>query len=107
LPLANYPLGAIFECTMTSYNNANNCESKIQVVLVKPITINPNFSASFPCNHSTFSPIPFINETSFVNGTVDEWNWDFGDGTNSKEQNPNHVFSNSGTYTITLTATPM
>ncbi len=107
LPLANYPLGAIFECNLTSYNNGNKCESKIQAVLVKPITINPIFSASFPCNnnHTTFNPISFINETSFVNGTVDEWNWDFGDGTTSNEQNPNHVFLNSGTYTITLKAT--
>jgi gliding motility-associated-like protein len=31
------------------------------------------------------------------------WNWDFGDGTYSSEQNPVHSFSNPGTYTVRLT----
>jgi len=32
------------------------------------------------------------------------WNWDFGDGTTSTEQNPVHTYAESGTYTITLEA---
>jgi PKD repeat protein len=32
------------------------------------------------------------------------WFWDFGDGTNSTEQNPTHIFATADTYTITLTA---
>ncbi len=32
-----------------------------------------------------------------------EWNWDFGDGTNSTEQNPTHTYSEAGTYTVNLT----
>jgi len=32
------------------------------------------------------------------------WNWDFGDGNTSTEQNPVHVYENGGYYTITLTA---
>ena len=30
-------------------------------------------------------------------------NWDFGDGTNSTEQSPIHVYSAAGTYTVNLT----
>ncbi len=30
------------------------------------------------------------------------WAWDFGDGTTSNEQNPSHVYSGTGTYTVTL-----
>ncbi|MEI9955525.1 MAG: PKD domain-containing protein [Ferruginibacter sp.] len=33
---------------------------------------------------------------------ADEWNWDFGDGTTSTQQNPVHNFPGTGTYTITL-----
>ena len=33
------------------------------------------------------------------------WNWDFGDGTTSAEQNPSHTYANYGIYTVTLTAT--
>ena len=32
------------------------------------------------------------------------WSWDFGDGTNSTEQNPIHTYSTVGNYTVNLTA---
>ena len=32
------------------------------------------------------------------------WQWEFGDGLISSEQNPTHYFVNPGTYTVTLTA---
>ena len=31
------------------------------------------------------------------------WNWDFGDGTTSSNQNPLHLYTNAGTYRVTLT----
>ena len=31
-----------------------------------------------------------------------EWSWNFGDGATSNEQNPSHVYSAEGTYTISL-----
>ncbi len=31
------------------------------------------------------------------------WNWDFGDGTNSTEQSPAHIYSSEGTYSANLT----
>jgi outer membrane protein assembly factor BamB len=33
------------------------------------------------------------------------WHWDFGDGNISYEQNPNHSYSNSGDFKVTLTVT--
>lgn len=30
------------------------------------------------------------------------WNWSFGDGATSNIQHPTHIFSDSGTYTVTL-----
>ncbi len=32
------------------------------------------------------------------------WNWDFGDGNNSVQQDPTHTYTASGTYTVTLSA---
>jgi hypothetical protein len=32
------------------------------------------------------------------------WNWNFGDGTTSKEQNPAHTYTAAGAYTVTLKA---
>jgi hypothetical protein len=33
-----------------------------------------------------------------------KWYWDFGDGTNSTEQNPTHVYATEGTYNVSLRA---
>lgn len=35
---------------------------------------------------------------------ADQWQWDFGDGTSSQEQNPVHVYEQGGIYTIKLVA---
>lgn len=37
--------------------------------------------------------------------TVETYEWDFGDGTTSTEQNPTHTYADVGTYTITLVVT--
>ncbi|PRY88393.1 gliding motility-associated-like protein [Mongoliibacter ruber] len=45
-------------------------------------------------------------EVSFKDDTSGEpiaWEWDFGDGNTSTEQNPTHVYTEKGAYTITLT----
>jgi len=35
-------------------------------------------------------------------GIVDTWSWNFGDGATSNEQNPSHLYTSIGTYTVTL-----
>ncbi len=47
------------------------------------------------------------NEIVLTNQSTDaiSWQWDFGDGTKSVEENPEHKYSLIGNYTITLTAT--
>ena len=45
------------------------------------------------------------NEFSFYDtstGEITSWQWDFGDGSTSNEQNPVHKFSNSGNYNVCL-----
>ena len=41
-----------------------------------------------------------LNDTS--TDTPLRWRWDFGDGTNSTEQNPVHIFKSPGSYTVSL-----
>lgn len=44
-------------------------------------------------------PVQFLDQTL---GNVFTWEWDFGDGTRSNEQNPIHTYNRPGIYTITL-----
>ncbi|MBC8032610.1 MAG: PKD domain-containing protein [Chitinophagaceae bacterium] len=46
-------------------------------------------------------PIAFTDLSSVP---VDKWNWDFGDGEQSSEQNPSHLFADTGLLQVKLTA---
>jgi len=50
------------------------------------------------------TPVSFTG--SATGGTLPySWLWDFGDGNTSDEQNPTHVYSTPGNYTVILTVT--
>ena len=44
-----------------------------------------------------------VNFSSSSTGTISTYAWNFGDGTTSTAQNPSHVYTASGTYTVSLT----
>ncbi|WP_298666605.1 PKD domain-containing protein, partial [uncultured Methanofollis sp.] len=46
-----------------------------------------------------------VQFTDNSTGFPTAWDWDFGDGAKSVEQNPTHVYENTGDYTVTLTVT--
>jgi hypothetical protein len=43
--------------------------------------------------------------TDLSTNTPTSWLWDFGDASTSTSQNPTHVYTVAGTYTVVLTAT--
>jgi len=45
------------------------------------------------------------NAQGYNGPTPFTYNWNFGDGTTSTEQNPTHTYSSKGTYTVKLTVT--
>lgn len=47
--------------------------------------------------------IHFTNQSTAGSSPITSYSWDFGDGNASTQQNPNHVYSAPGTYTVTLT----
>lgn len=49
-------------------------------------------------------PIQFTGTQLDNNTTITRWNWNFGDGRTSSQQNPLHSFSTGGDMTIHLTA---
>ncbi len=45
-----------------------------------------------------------VQFTDQSTGVVSGWSWDFGDGTSSTQQSPQHVYAALGSYTVRLTA---
>ncbi len=43
--------------------------------------------------------VAFIDQSE---GKINSWKWDFGDGTNSEEQNPIHKYKEAGKYVVVL-----
>ncbi|RYZ51459.1 MAG: PKD domain-containing protein, partial [Sphingobacteriales bacterium] len=62
----------------------------------QPVT---DFSAT-PLETCAFQPVQFTSLATPVN----EWIWDFGDGTTSGLENPSHVYSDTGYFTVRLIA---
>lgn len=59
----------------------------------------------FPEQPKANQVIQFTDRSSTQGGTMTAWQWDFGDGASSSEQNPTHVYQDIGRYTVSLTVT--
>lgn len=69
-----------------------------------PVPEASTLDASFTYNADE-TVISFTNETRVAEGTTATYNWNFGDGTSSNEQNPVHAYKNVGIYTVNLVVT--
>ncbi len=47
----------------------------------------------------------FTDQSSPGDGSLTDWEWDFGDGTSSSAQDPTHTYTSPGTYNVTLFTT--
>lgn len=82
-----------------------------------PSVVDTGFAINWTCTSASTAPTAnFVADiTNTCNGkvkftdrslgSVTSWAWTFGDGGTSTLQNPTHVYTTNGTYTVTLTAT--
>lgn len=61
--------------------------------------------AAFLASHTMGVPPVAVTFRDQSTGKVDQWEWDFGDGTGSLEQHPTHEYFRQGIYTVWLTVT--
>ena len=67
------------------------------------ITIGRAPDAEFSATPTEITEVMNVEFTDESLNTPTSWNWDFGDGSSSTEQNPIHTYYDAGTYTVELT----
>lgn len=100
-PSHTYTTG-IYDVKLTA-TNSNGSSSLTKYDAVKVTEGNPiaSFSGS-PLTGSTPLTVKFT-DNSYNKPTL--WNWNFGDGITSTQQNPEHVYTEAGNYKVTLKVT--
>lgn len=83
-----------------SINDTTYCNSPDDTV--RTIRLSPEVKASFTTPAA--GCVPYNAE--FLNNSLGgiSFSWDFGDGSTSTDENPTHLYTQVGTYTIKLTA---
>ncbi|MFK8105031.1 MAG: PKD domain-containing protein [Saprospiraceae bacterium] len=71
------------------------------------VNVFPDINADFSFVYDTCvaGPVDFTDLSTTGSGTMTNWDWDFGDGNFSTDQNPSHLFQSPGLQEVTLTVT--
>lgn len=96
-----------YTVTLKATNSVTGCFGVS--VIQNYITVNVPPVAAFIIKPDSVINIPdykfsFYDNTS---GSVKAWQWNFGDGKTSALQNPEHTYSDTGRYNVTLTVTSL
>jgi PKD repeat protein len=99
-----YSSVANYTVTLTVADSVAGSAKSTQTVRVIPI---PALSASFTLspNQPTSGQSVTFTGTAIGGLPAYSYSWSFGDGATSTSQNPSHIFSNSGTFTVSLNVT--
>lgn len=100
IPITNINQAGEYRVILT----LGNCSSDPATITIPPIANVPiasfNTEPSFNVKFSVPAPIGFNNTSKYG----DYFEWDFGDGSVSTEENPIHTYLVDGTFKVTLTA---
>lgn len=76
----------------------------IQIAVPPASAVNNAPTAQF-AGVRTGMTAQFTDQSADSDGTIVGWAWDFGDGATATTQNPSHLYTAAGTYTVQLTVT--
>jgi len=102
-PLHTYMTPGNYTVTLTAGNsggtNTTIKSAFIRVLPEPPVAPVANFTADIGTGRF-YAWVDFYDAST---GTPDSWNWSFGDGSYSEEENPWHFYRGVGNYTVSLT----
>lgn len=81
-------------------NHFSGCADSIS----RPIFVKETPLPDFVSDNTRSCKTPFTVKFSNLTPGDNTYVWDFGDGTGSTDINPNHTYTDSGSYTVTLIA---
>jgi PKD repeat protein len=84
--------------TLVDGNSTISANSLIALEQTSTVFLVSNFSSNV-----TNGSAPLLVQFIDLSKNATEWNWDFGDGNISREQNPMHNYPTIGTFTVNLT----
>ncbi len=100
-PAHQFSVGGSYTVSLITRTDIGCTNKYSSIIIIDKPTVNFTSSLS-KCKGEM---INFKNSSTFSNGSVVSWDWDFGDNTTSTSQNPTHVYLSSGTYTVKLIVT--
>lgn len=100
-PSHTYANPGTYTVTLISTNNAGCSDTATQQLTLYSIP-NAAFNAPQVCHGN---PTAFFNQSTVQGGNITGWQWSFGDGNSSTQQNPQHSYANPGNYTVQLVVT--
>lgn len=98
-PTHTYSGANTYSVKLISTSTSNGCKDSV----TNSVTVNPLPSSIFSATNMCFGDTVPLTNSSTGNGL--SYKWYFDDGNTSTSQNPIHVYTNSGTYTISLVVT--
>ena len=105
-PTKKYTAGGVYKVTLTVYDDSGMAENyDIDCIVVK-VAESPVAEAGADKTVGVNEEVHFDGTASTdLDGLVNSYSWDFGDGTTGGGPNPTHVYTEPGVYRVTLTIT--
>ncbi len=100
-PKHTYNTFTSYTVTLISTTNFGCIDSTQQTVVLSQSPTASFTNTAVDCNRS---PIIFTNTSVIPSGSVNNYEWDFGDGDKDFVENPTHQYANPGTYEVTMKA---
>lgn len=99
-PKVHFPASGSYQVQLIAYgpNTSDTVQQVVDILVSLPV------NAQFSINEDTLYLPNAVLNCSNLSLQANGYNWDFGDGTQSQDENPWHNYTASGVYELNLTA---
>ena len=101
IPSYTYPAAGTYTATLIAFPGYECSDTTYITVYVYPELI-ADIAFDFTCAGDV---VEFTDLSTTDFGTITDWEWNYGDGWGSVEQNPEYVYEESGSYMLIFTVT--